>query len=52
MEERGELCLQEEVLRLWDQGISEEEISRQMGLDPGWVEATISAFSPEESTLG
>lgn len=52
MEERGELCLQEEVVRLWDQGLSGEEIAQKMGMDPGWVEATISAFAPEEYESG
>ncbi len=46
MEEKGEVCLQEEVGRLWEAGLSEGEIARKMGVDPGWVEAVISMIDP------
>ncbi len=42
VEEKGELCLQEEVGRLWEAGLSGEEIARRMGVDPGWVESLIA----------
>ena len=48
MEEKGELCLQEEVGRLWEAGLSGDEIARRMGVDPGWVEVVISMIGPEE----
>ena len=47
MEEKGELCLQEEVARLWEAGLSEREIARKMGLDPGWVESITAMIAPE-----
>ena len=46
MEEKGELCLQEEVPRLRDAGLSGDEIARRMGVDPWWVEAVISMIDP------
>jgi hypothetical protein len=46
VEEKGELCLQEEVARLRDAGLSGDEIARRMGVDPGWVEAVISMIDP------
>ena len=48
MDEKGELCLQEEVGRLWEAGLSGEEIARKMGVDAGWVEAVISMLDPED----
>lgn len=48
MVEKSELCLQEEVERLWEAGLSGEEIARKMGVDPGWVEAMISVSHPED----
>ena len=47
MEERGEVCLQEEVGRLWELGFSEDEIARRMGVDPGWVASVISMLAPD-----
>lgn len=49
MEEHGEVCLQEEVERLWDSGMPEEEIARRMGMDPGWVSSVVSMLAPEEA---
>ena len=46
MEEKGELCFQEEVGRLWEAGYSEDEIARRMGVDQGWVEAIVSMIDP------
>ncbi len=48
MEEKGELCLQEEVARLRDVGLSGDEIARKMGVDPGWVEVVISMIDPPD----
>lgn len=44
MEDRGEVCLEAVVERLWDSGSSPEEISREMGVDPAWVEALTSMW--------
>ncbi len=52
MEEKGELCLQEEVARLRDAGLSGDEIARKMGVDPGWVESLISMLEPEKDRQG
>ncbi len=48
MEEKGELCLQEEVGRLWEAGLSGEEIAKKMGVDPVWVESLVSMLDPED----
>ena len=47
MEEHGEVCIQEEVGRLWEQGLSEDEIARRMGLDSGYVSNVISMLAPD-----
>ncbi len=50
MEERREVCLEEEVARLWRSGLSEREIASTMGVDEGWVESVISMT--EDSSAG
>ncbi len=52
MEEHGEVCLQEEIGRLWDRGFSEDEIARRMDVDPGWVSSVVAMISPEDSEDG
>ena len=47
MEEHGEVCIQEQVGRLWVQGLSEDEIARRIGLDPGYVSSVISMLAPD-----
>ncbi len=42
MEDRGEVCLAEEVERLRRLGLPDEEIARTMGVDAAWVETLIS----------
>ena len=42
MEERGEVCLAEEVERLRSLGLSDEEIASRMGVDVSWVLTLIS----------
>ena len=42
MEDRGELCLAEEVERLRRLGLPDEEIAEKMGVDPTWVETLVS----------
>ena len=46
MEDRGEVCLAEEVERLRGLGLTDEEIAERMGVDAAWVE---TLASPEES---
>ena len=45
MEDRGEVCLAEEVERLRRLGLSDEEIAGRMGVDAAWVQTLVS---PEE----
>lgn len=47
MEERGETCLAEEVERLRQLGLSDEEVASTLGVDEGWVEALISPGEDE-----
>jgi hypothetical protein len=48
MEDRREVCLEEEVARLRRSGMSTREIAREMGLDEGWVEGLISLPADED----
>lgn len=48
MEKRGEVCLEEEVNRLRRSGMSVQEISDFMGLDPAWVAEIVEMMSDEE----
>jgi hypothetical protein len=38
VQERGELCLAEEVERLRQLGLSDEEVASRLGVDASWVE--------------
>jgi transposase len=42
VEERGELCLAEEVERLRQLGLSDEEVASRLGVDASWVESLVS----------
>jgi hypothetical protein len=42
VEERGELCLAEEVERLRQLGLSDEEVASRLGVDASWVETLVS----------
>jgi len=42
LEDRGEVCLEEEVERLRRSGMSPSEIAQRMGVDESWVEELIS----------
>ena len=46
MEERGEVCLAEEVERLRRLGLSDGEVASRLGVDVSWVETLIS---PDET---
>jgi len=52
MEDRREVCLEEEVARLARSGMSVAEISREMGVDEGWVESIVSMSAGEDPTDG
>ncbi len=47
MEDRREVCLEEEVERLRRSGMSVAEISRTMGVDQSWVESLVVRASDE-----
>ena len=49
LEDRREVCLEEEVERLRRSGMSTPEIAREMGVDEGWVEGLISMLPDEGS---
>ena len=48
MEERGEVCLAEEVGRLRRSGLEIDEVARRMGVDAAWVETVIVADEGDE----
>jgi orotate phosphoribosyltransferase-like protein len=50
LEDRREVCLEEEVARLRRTGMSTSEIAREMGVDEGWVESLISMSADEDSS--
>ena len=52
MEDRGEVCLAEEVERLRRLGISDGEIASRMGVDASWVETLISPGEDEPESEG
>ena len=44
MEGGREVCLEEEVEKMRRSGMSTDEISEKMGVDPAWVESLISMW--------
>ena len=50
MEDRGEVCLAEEVERLRKIGFSDGEIAGKLGVDAGWVETLVSPGNDEPGT--
>jgi len=47
MEDRGEVCLAEEVEHLRQLGLSDGEIASRMGVDASWVETLVSSGEDE-----
>ena len=47
MEERGEVCLAEEVEHLRQLGLSDGEVASELGVDVSWVESLISPDDDE-----
>ncbi len=47
MEDRGEVCLAEEVERLRRHGLSDGEIASRMGVDASWLETLASPGEDE-----
>jgi DNA-binding CsgD family transcriptional regulator len=50
MDNKGEVCLEEEVEKMRRSGMSTEEISQKMGVDPAWVESLVSTWEAGEQT--
>jgi transposase len=48
VEDRGEVCLEEEVARLYEAGMEADEIASRMGVDVAWVETLVSMWEPED----
>lgn len=48
MEDRREVCLEEEVANLRRSGMSTREIARTMGVDEGWVEGLVSMLPDDD----
>lgn len=44
LENKGEVCLEEEVERMRRSGMSTTKIAQKMGVDPGWVESLVSMW--------
>jgi hypothetical protein len=51
LEDRREVCLEEEVARLRRSGMSVREITREMRVDEGWVESLVSMSAEEGSSF-
>jgi len=47
VQDRGELCLAEEVERLRQLGLSDEEVAGRLGVDVSWVESLVSPGDEE-----
>jgi hypothetical protein len=47
LEDRGEVCLAEEVERYRRLGLSDGEIASKMGVDASWVETVVSSGDNE-----
>ena len=50
MDNKGEVCLEEEVERRRRSGMSTEEIAQDMGVDPAWVQSLVSMTEAGESS--
>jgi len=50
LENKGEVCFEEEVDRLWRSGKSTDEIAQIMGVEPNWVESLVSMMSAGEDS--
>jgi DNA-directed RNA polymerase specialized sigma24 family protein len=50
LDNRGEVCLEEEVEKRRRSGMSTEEIAQDMGVDPAWVQSLVSMAEGGESS--
>jgi len=47
LDERGEVCLAEEVERLRRLGLSDDEVAKRLGVDGSWIETLVSPDDEE-----
>jgi hypothetical protein len=47
VDDRGSVCLEEEVEKLRRAGLSPAEISARMGVDAAWVESLVAMWEGE-----
>jgi len=52
LENKGEVCLEEEVERRRRSGMSTEEIAQDMGVDPAWVQSLVSMVEDTDTSTG
>jgi hypothetical protein len=50
LDNKGEVCLEEEVEKRRRSGMSTDEIARDMGVDPAWVQSIVSMVEVEDSS--
>jgi ribosome-binding protein aMBF1 (putative translation factor) len=50
VDNRGEVCLEEEVEKRRRSGMSTEEIAQEMGVDPAWVQSLVSMTEDTETS--
>ncbi|HKZ27982.1 MAG TPA: hypothetical protein VJ086_08840 [Rubrobacteraceae bacterium] len=50
MDNKGEVCLEEEVEKRRRSGMSTNEIAQDMGVDPAWVQSIVSMVEVEDSS--
>ena len=50
LDNRGEVCLEEEVEKRRRSGMSTEEIAQDMGVDAAWVQSLVSMTEGGESS--
>ncbi len=50
LDNKGEVCLEEEVEKRRRSGMSTGEIAQDMGVDPVWVESLVSMVEVEDSS--
>ncbi len=50
MDNKGEVCLEEEVEKRRRSGMSTDEIAQDMGVDPVWVESLVSMVEVEDDS--
>jgi len=52
LDNKGEVCLEEEVERRRRSGMSTEQIAQDMGVDPAWVQSLVSMVEGADNSAG